>query len=161
MYFVDCHVWAEIRLNADYKIVGAKSTTRDSELVQTLETVTINVRDIIKFYQLRLVYDFHCTTLPTDLMSLFKLSSEVRTNNYQNLNSIVNRLLYIPKFKGVTYGKQSLRYHVPKLWNETFKTGSIQVNSEKNIQLAKIYTVYSFKNALKRHYLHYYSIATD
>ena len=26
MYFVDCHVWAEIRLNADYKIVGAKST---------------------------------------------------------------------------------------------------------------------------------------
>ena len=121
----------------------------------------LNVRDIIKFYQLRLVYDFHCTTLPTDLMSLFKLSSEVRTNNYQNLNSIVNRLLYIPKFKGVTYGKQSLRYHVPKLWNETFKTGSIQVNSEKNIQLAKIYTVYSFKNALKRHYLHYYSIATD
>ena len=121
----------------------------------------LNVRDIIKFYQLRLVYDFHCTMLPTDLMSLFKLSSEVRIDCQDNLNSIINKLLYIPKFNSVTYGKQSLRYHVPKLWNETFKTGSIGVGTNKSIPISNIKTIYSFKNALKRHYLHNYSIETN
>ena len=88
----------------------------------------LKVRDVIKFFQLRLVYDFHCTTLPTDLMNLFQLSSDVRTDT-QNLNSIVNRLLYIPKFQTMTYGKHSLKYLCSKLWNDTFKTGSIQVSS--------------------------------
>ena len=48
----------------------------------------------------------------------------------------------------------------PKLWNETFKTGSIQVNSnkEKNITVSKIKTIHNFKNALKRHYLFNYTI---
>ena len=114
----------------------------------------MKVRDIISFFQLRLVYDFQCTTLPSELISLFKLSSEVRTNAPQKLNSIDQKLLYIPKFKTITYGKSSLRYHCPQLWNSTFKTGSIQVNYDRNkdIKASKIMTVYNFKNAIKRHY---------
>ena len=114
----------------------------------------------LTFRNLRLEYHFQCTVLP-DLMSLFKLSSEVRIDCQDNLNSIINKLLYIPKFNSVTYGKQSLRYHVPKLWNETFKTGSIGVGTNKSIPISNIKTIYSFKNALKRHYLHNYSIETN
>ena len=120
----------------------------------------LKVRDIIKFFQLKLMYDFQCTTLPTDLMHLFKLSSEVRINSLESLNSIDKKLLYIPKFKTITYGKHSLRYLGPTLWNETFKTGVIRVSSlkEKDIAVSKIRSVYNFKNALKRHYLFNYSI---
>ena len=120
----------------------------------------LKVRDVIKFFQLKLIYDFQCTTLPTDLMQLFQLSSEVRTNAFDSLNSIDKKLLYIPKFNTVTYGKQSLRYFCPKLWNETFKTGVISVSDvqKKNIPMSKIKTIHNFKNALKRHYLYLYSL---
>ena len=119
----------------------------------------LKVRDVIKFFQLKLIYDFQYTTLPTDLMQLFQLSSEVRTNAFDSLNSIDKKLLYIPKFNTVTYGKQSLRYFCPKLWNETFKTGSIQVSNikAKKIAVSKIKTTYNFKNAIKRHYLYIYT----
>ena len=118
------------------------------------------VRDVIKFFQLKLVYDFQCTILPTDLMELFQLSCEIRTDTFGSLNSIDKKLLYIPKFNTITYGKESLRYVCPFLWNETFKTGTIVVNDDKkkNIPVSKIKTVYNFKNALKRHYLYRYSI---
>ena len=119
----------------------------------------LKVRDVIKFFQLKLIYDFQCTTLPTDLMTLFKLSSEIRTNTPQALNSIDQKLLYIPKFHTVRHGKCSLRYYGPKLWNETFKSGTIQVNQDrkKDIKVSKIKTVFNFKNAIKRHYLFNYS----
>ena len=105
----------------------------------------LKIRDIIKFYQLKLTYDFQCTTLPTDLMNLFKLSSEVRTSTCEFLNSIDKKLLYIPKFNTITYGKNSLRYICPHLWNETFKTGVICINSnkEKNIPVSKIKTIHN------------------
>ena len=32
----------------------------------------LKVRDVIKFFQLKLIYDFQCTTLPTDLMQIFQ-----------------------------------------------------------------------------------------
>ena len=120
----------------------------------------LKVRDVIKFFQLKLVYDFQCTILPTDLMELFQLSCEIRTDTFGSLNSIDKKLLYIPKFNTITYGKESLRYVCPFLWNETFKTGTIVVNDDKkkNTPVSKIKTVYNFKNALKRHYLYRYSI---
>ena len=92
-------------------------------------------------------------------MTLFKLSSEIRTNTPQALNSIDQKLLYIPKFHTVRHGKCSLRYYGPKLWNETFKSGTIQVNQDrkKDIKVSKIKTVFNFKNAIKRHYLFNYS----
>ena len=80
-------------------------------------------------------------------MLLFKLSSEVRTDTLGSLNSIDKKLLYIPKFNTVTYGKESLRYVCPFLWNEIFKTGIIEVNNDKkkNIPVTKIKTVHNSK----------------
>ena len=80
--------------------------------------------------QLKLVYDFHNNRLPSDLMSLFTLSSDVHTQS-RELNSAVNNLLYIPKVKTKTYGLDSIRFHCAKLWNKKFKHGYIQVDDDK------------------------------
>ena len=87
-----------------------------------IELGIIKVRDIISMTQLSLVYDFLNECLPNDLMSLFSLSSNVHTVP-RELNSSVNRLLYIPKVKTTTYGLDSIRYHCATLWNKMFKTG--------------------------------------
>ena len=78
----------------------------------------IKVRDLIAMSQLKLVYDFLNDRLPTDLMSLFRLSSDVHTT-FRRLKSTINKLIYIPNFKTITYGKDSLRYQCAKLWNDT------------------------------------------
>ena len=68
----------------------------------------VKVRDLISFNQSKLVYDFHNNQLPSDLMPLFKLSSDVHTIS-RELNSTINRLLYIPAVKNSTYGLDSIR----------------------------------------------------
>ena len=78
------------------------------------------------------------------------------------MNSSVNNLLYIPQVITTTYGIKSIKYHCAKLWNEFFKTGKIQVKDaqEKNshISLSKIRSVHNFKNAVKKHFIHQYSV---
>ena len=122
----------------------------------------LKVRDLISLSQLKLVYDFHTQCLPTDLMTLFTLSSNVHTTT-RELNSSINQLLYIPKAKTTTYGLNSIRYQCPKLWNKVFKTGIIQVDEDKNknIRLSDIKTKRGFNVALKRYFLHSYTIELE
>ena len=120
----------------------------------------VKIRDLIAISQLKLVYDFLNNRLPIDLMSLFRLSSEVHTRSRQ-LNSTVNRLIYLPRFKTVTYGKDSLKYQCAKLWNETFKTGDIQIDIDERKKLAEIHNVSGFKEALKKHFLYSYTFESD
>ena len=110
--------------------------------------------------QLKLVYDFLNDRLPIDLMSLFRLSSDVHTTS-RELNSTVNRLIYMPSFKTITYGKDSLRYQCAKLWNKTFKTGIIQIDTNERKKLAEIRNVNSFKETLKKHFLYSYTFEPD
>ena len=58
---------------------------------------------------------------------------------------------------------QSIRYQCPKLWNEVFKKGFIQVDNEKNnnIKLSEIKTKKGFNNVLKKYFLHSYTIELD
>ena len=104
-----------------------------------VELGLLKVRDLISLSQLKLVYDFHNLRLPTDLMSLFTVSSDVHTTA-RELNSSINQLLYIPKANTTKYGVNSIRYQCPKLWNKVFKTGIIQVDEDKkkNIRLSDI-----------------------
>ena len=76
----------------------------------------LKVKDIIKCYQLKLVYDFFEKNLPSDLMSIFRPSDDVHTTN-MNLNSANKDLIYIPSIKTKTYGEWSLKYICAKLWN--------------------------------------------
>ena len=124
----------------------------------------LKVRDVIKLNQLKVVYDFHHKMLPDDLMSLFLLSKNIHTTN-QVLNSAMNNLLYLPGFHTVTYGKNSIKYHCAKLWNEMFPTGVIQVDTvdkkDSFIHLSKINSVHYFKKVMKKHFLYTYETEID
>ena len=72
-----------------------------------------------------------------------------------------NRLIYIPRFKTITYGKDSLRYQCAKLWNKTFKTGDIHINTDESKKLTKIRNVKGFTDTLKKHFLYSYTVEPD
>ena len=118
----------------------------------------LKVREIIKVQQLKIVYDFYDKKLPNELMSLFVMSSDVHQTN-QVLNSAINNLIHIPGFNTVTYGKESIKYHCAKLWNEMLPNGFIQVDAERknNVHLSKINSIHYFKKLLKKHFLFKYS----
>ena len=115
----------------------------------------LKVRDVIKYHQLKLVWDFLDNKLPMELMSIFKLSRDTHTT-HMTLNSAYNSLLFIPSFESMTYGKKSLRYLCPKLWNDTFKNGSIKISIDQNVQLFNLKSTYGFKNSLKKHFIYKY-----
>ena len=122
----------------------------------------LKVSEVIKTNQLKVVYDYYDQKLPVDLMSLFVLSSNVHITN-QVLNSALNNLIHIPAFDTLTYGRNSIKYHCAKLWNDMFPTGVIQVDVDrkKDIHLSKINSIHYFKKVLKQHFLYKYSAADD
>ena len=123
------------------------------------EIELLKVQDVIKTQQLKLVYDFRRNCLPGDLMSLFQFTTDVQTTNLV-LNSAANNRLYLPPFKTMNYGKKSIKYQCPKIWNHTFKNESLQINSDrtKDVKLDSIETTDNFKKTLKKHYLYTYSL---
>ena len=121
----------------------------------------LKVKDIINVHQLKLVYDYFTNNLPIDLTSLFLLSSEVHTTNFQ-LNSARKNLLHISKINTETYGNNSIKHHCASLWNESFKNG-IAINSDplKNLSVTDIKSSHHLKSVLKKHYLFKYSMEND
>ena len=119
----------------------------------------LKVQDVIKSQQLKLAFDFQQKRLPDDLMDLFHLTADLQTTNVA-LNSTHRNFLHLPPFKTMTYGKKSIRYQCPKIWNYTFKTGTLQIDSDrsKDINLESIETTKTFKKSLKEHYLYTYSL---
>ena len=113
----------------------------------------LKVKDIINTYQLKLVYDYFTNNLPTDLTSLFSLSSEVHTTNL-DLNSARKNLLHISKINTETYGNKSIKHHCATLWNEIFKNG-IAINSDplKNLSVTDIRSNHHLKRVLKKYFL--------
>ena len=138
-------------------ITFAPFNSHTNEIFQKLKL--LKVRDIIEYHQLKLVHDFLENKLPDDLMPIFQLHKDIQTTNL-TLNSSYNNLLYTPSFKTMTYGKKSIRYSCPKLWNDTFRTGTIQIDSERknDVKLSSIKSVNSFKFTLKKHFLYKYSL---
>ena len=118
----------------------------------------LKVKDIINIHQLKLVYDYFVNNLPTDLTTLFSLSSEVHTTNL-DLNSVRKNLLHISKINTETYGNKSIKHHCATLWNETFKNG-IAINSDphRNLSVTDIRSSHHLKRVLKRHYMLKYSM---
>ena len=84
-------------------------------------------------------------------MDLFHLTADLQTTNVA-LNSTHRNFLHLPPFKTMTYGKKSIRYQCPKIWNYTFKTGTRQIESDrsKDITLESIETTKSFKKSLNK-----------
>ena len=92
-------------------------------------------------------------------MSLLSFSSDIHSVP-RELNSSVNKLIYVPRVKTTTYGIDSIRYHCATLWNKYFKNGEIKIDDDKknNKKLSKIKSKKSFNWILKKHFLHSYTI---
>ena len=92
-------------------------------------------------------------------MNLFSYSSDVHTVS-RELNSTVNKLIYIPKVITKTYGIDSIRYKCASLWNKFFKNGEIKIDEDKknNKKLSEMKNKKSFNWILKKHFLHSYTI---
>jgi hypothetical protein len=116
----------------------------------------LKVRDIIKSQQLKLVFEFHKNTLPTDLLNMFELNSDF--HNYETISSF-KHFLHIPKICTVTYGNKSIKYHCPILWNSIVKKYiAIDNKVENNVALNQIFNVYQFKRTLKKHFIYTYTL---
>ena len=89
----------------------------------------------------------------------FSFSSDVHTVP-RELNSNVNKLIYIPRVKTTTYGINSIIYQCATLWNKYLKKCEIKVDDDNknNVKLSKIKNKKSFNWILKKHFLHSYTI---
>ena len=101
---------------------------------------------------------FHCESLIERNGSIFGII-DVHTVP-RELNSNVNKLIYIPRVITKTYGINSISYKCATLWNKYFKKGEINVDEDKqnNVKLSKIKNKKSFNWILKKHFLHSYTI---
>ena len=55
----------------------------------------LKVRDVIKMHQLKVAFDFLNNRLPSDLMSLFELASDVHPNHVLNILNLLKIIIYI------------------------------------------------------------------
>ena len=117
----------------------------------------LKVRDVIKLYQLNIVYEFYSKVLPCDLQNIFTFSSDIHTTHI--LNNSRKNLLHIPTTETVTYGNKSIKHHCAKLWNTTFKNGIPIDNCKKhNVDIDKINNKSHLKRTLKKHYFRNYTL---
>ena len=81
------------------------------------ESKILIVDDVVKNEQIKFAFQFNNNSLPSDLQNLLKRN----LNNYSTRNMVKGGLV-IPKISTVSYGERSLRYTIPKNWNEFIKT---------------------------------------
>ena len=114
----------------------------------------LKVRDVIKFQQLKLVFEFCNNLLPIELENIFKYVSDV--HNYDTI-SASKHLLFIPRIFTSTYGSKSIKFYCPSLWNLTIKNGiSIDADNKNNVNIDSIHNARHFKRILKEHFLFQY-----
>ena len=104
----------------------------------------LRLDDIIKFEQLKFIFDFKNNNLPDDLYSLFQHNSEINCHGTRN---VFNEGLFIPQIQTVSHGNRSLRYAAAVLWNEFVKFDE---------ELNKISKIGSFKKHLKKFFISSY-----
>ena len=90
-------------------------------------------------------------------------ASSASSDSPQNGLTAINNLIHVPSFETVTYGKNSIKYHCAKLWNDMFPSGFIQIddNSNNDIHLSKINNIHYFKKVMKKHFMYKYSSEED
>ena len=71
------------------------------------------INNIIKNEQNSTAYQFRYNYLPLDLNTLF----QIILNKY-NTRNMVKGGLVVPKINTVSYGERSLRFVIPKQWND-------------------------------------------
>ena len=114
----------------------------------------LKVRDIINLQHLLLLFKFLDNSLPTDLITLFKLNAEI--HRYQT-----RQVFHIPGVDTSTYGINSIKFHCPVLWNKTWTHGVATDGEKSNVSFNHIHSVHQFKRTLKKHYLYNYTLSIN
>ena len=107
----------------------------------------LKFEDIIKFAQMRLIFDYKFDYLPKDLTNLFHENKDI---NCQFTRNVSKGGIYIPQIRTKTFGNNSLRYPAAILWNKHLKTDE-EINSFTRIG--------PFKKYLKHFYISLYNEA--
>ena len=90
----------------------------------------LKIEDLIKYERIKLAFEYKKGNLPNDTMTLF----QDNINQYNTRNMTKGGLI-IPKKTSVSYGDRSLRYVIPKVWNEYIKqTDYVSLKSEKHLK---------------------------
>ena len=116
----------------------------------------LKVRDLIKIYQLKFVFEFYKGNLPVEFNNIFEFNRNI--HKYET-NSASKYLLHIPRIFTATYGNKSIKYHCPLIWNETVRNDIVIDNDvSKNVCLNQIHNIYQFKRTMKKHFIYFYSL---
>ena len=108
----------------------------------------IKFTDIIVIGQLKLIFKFKQNALPSDLLNLFNLNSDISSQNSRNVS---NEGIFIPRIFSTDHGNKSLKFSAPSLWNNYIKDPEFCVIN--NFNTLKIY--------LKKIFLKSYAKITD
>ena len=92
---------------------------------------------------MKILCEFLGNSSPDDLKGMFKLNSDIH-------NQLTRQLFHIPAVNSTTYGINSIRYSVPKLYYDTFKNNSIATDRSN---LYHIHNTFQFKGVLKKHFV--------
>ena len=86
----------------------------------SIKLKVLKVLEIIKLQLLQLLYEFLDNSLPVDLKYMFKLKGDIHHHH-------TRQPFHIPAVNSSTYGINSIRYSVPKLYYDTFKNNDIAI----------------------------------
>ena len=112
----------------------------------------VKVRDIIRMQLILPLYGFLQNTLPSDLKKLFRLTDNVHRH-------ATRQTFHVPSICTSTYGKNSITFRGPELWNLMFKFGiPIDKTLKNNVIFDQIHSISQFKRVLKKHFFYSYSL---
>ena len=92
----------------------------------------LKIDNIIQNEKIIIAYQFRNNYLPIDLNILFE-----RNLNQYNTRNMTNGGLVVPRINTVSYGERSLRFAIPKQWNN-FIT-KVDINTMKSLNMLKKY----------------------
>ena len=117
-----------------------------------LNLKVLKVREIIQMQQMLLMYGFLQNSLPADLKKLFRLNDNVHSH-------VTRQTFHVPSIRTSSYGKNSIRFRGPELWNSMFKPGiAIDKTKKNNVTIDHIHSISQFKRVLKKHFFYSYSL---
>ena len=112
----------------------------------------VKVRDIIRMQLILPLYGFLQNSLPSDLKKLFRLTDNVHRH-------ATRQTFHVPSICTSTYGKNSITFRGPELWNLMFKFGiPIDKTLKNNVKFDQIHSISQFKRVLKKHFFYSYSL---
>ena len=79
----------------------------------------LKFEDVIKLEQMKIIFEFKTKCLPSDLSHLFHENKDINCHATRNVSK---GGFFIPQIRTKTFGKKSLKYSAPVLWNEHLKT---------------------------------------